>query len=120
MLPLLRFFIGLQASESLGECDIYFGTGFLLMFLSFESLLLIQTKLVIYIQVIEAYIEFGNFQWSCRASYVVFSLAFQGLTLRFQARGLKRSFDKFNGISVSLYILFRAPSLKNLGAHSKI
>ena len=43
----------------------------------------------------------------------------QGLTLRFQARGPKRSFDKFNSISV-LYILFQAPSLKNLGAHSKI
>ena len=33
----------------------------------------------------------------------------QDLTLRFQARGPQRSFDKFNGISVSLYILIRAP-----------
>ena len=48
----------------------------------------------------------------------------QGLTLRFPARSRKRSFDKKsmvkNGISVLLYILFWAPSLKDLGAHSKI
>ena len=33
----------------------------------------------------------------------------QGLTLRFQARGPKRSFDKFNGISLSLYIYYFGP-----------
>ena len=49
----------------------------------------------------------------------------QGLTLRFQATGLKRSFDKFSGqkqefcIINLLCILFRAHSLKNIGAHSK-
>ena len=47
----------------------------------------------------------------------------QGLTLRFEPRGPKRSFDK-NSCQLQdfwvIYILFRAPSLKNLGDHSKI
>ena len=51
-------------------------------------------------------------------------LGYQGLTLRFQTRGPERSFEEnewsktgFLGI---IHILFWAPSLKNLGAHSKI
>ena len=46
----------------------------------------------------------------------------QGMTLRFQARGPKRSIDKNmwskTGFLVKI-ILFWAPSLRNLGAHSK-
>ena len=47
----------------------------------------------------------------------------QGVTLRFQARGPKRSFDESEWSKQdvwSLYILFRAPNLKDLGAHGKI
>ena len=48
----------------------------------------------------------------------------QGLTPSFQARGPIRSFDKkLSGQKQDfwlLYVQFWAPSLKNLGAHSKI
>ena len=48
----------------------------------------------------------------------------QGLTLRFQARGPKKSSTKISGQKQDFWLIFiqffLAPRLKNLGAHSKI
>ena len=50
-------------------------------------------------------------------------IVIQGLTLRFQARGPKRTFDKFSDQKQDFCIItytISGPSLKDLGAHSKI